>query len=162
MNQRQATVKVLMSVLSERGVDYELNGETPISEVLTREDKQKAVSIICQGFLSGQIEMSEEGKTRYFSDQAELKKYTVGLVNNWIRKAVEFNAGNKYEIKNKGMRAGSGDEQLKALKELLKITADEEVRAEIQQAIEERMEEIKPKVEINASALPPHLRHLVK
>jgi hypothetical protein len=162
MNQRQATVTVLMSVLSERGVEYELNGETPISEVLTKSDKDKAVNIICQGFLSGQIEMSQEGKSKYFSDPSELKKYTVGLVNNWIRKATEFNSGNKYEIKNKGSRAGSGDEQLKALRELLKITTDEEVRGEIQQAINERMEEIKPKVEINVSALPSHLRHLVK
>ena len=162
MNQRQATVTVLMSVLSERGIEYELNGETPISEVLTKSDKDKAVNVICQGFLNGQIEMSQEGKVKYFSDPSELKKYTVGLVNNWIRKAVEFNSGHKYEIKNKGSRAGAGDEQLKALRELMKITTDEEVKREIQQAIDERTEEIKPKVEINASALPAHLRHLVK
>jgi hypothetical protein len=162
MNQRQATVNAIMSVLSERGVNYELNGETPVSEFLTADDKKKVVSLICQGFLAGQIEMSDDGKSKYFGDQAELRKYTVGLVNNWIRKATEFNAGTKYEIKNKGSRTGSSDEQLKALKELLKITTDSEVRGEIQQAIAERMEEIKPKVEINADALPAHLRHLVK
>jgi hypothetical protein len=162
MNQRQATVNTILSVLSEKGVNYELNGETPVSEYLTADDKKKVVSVICQGFLSGHIEMSDEGKSKYFGDQAELRKYTVGLVNNWIRKATEFNNGHKYEIKNKGSRTGSSDEQLKALRELLKITTDSEVRGEIEQAIAERMEEIKPKVEINASALPAHLRHLVK
>lgn len=162
MNQRQATVNTILSVLSEKGVNYQLNGETPVSEYLTADDKKKVVDIVCQGFLSGMIEMSTEGKSKYFGDAAELKKYTVGLVNNWIRKATEFNSGNKYEIKNKGSRTGSSDDQLKALRELMKITADEEVRSEIQQAIDERMSEIKPKVEINASALPAHLRHLVK
>jgi hypothetical protein len=162
MNQRQATVTTLMSILSERGVSYELNGETPISQVLTKSDKDQAVSIISQGFLSGQIDMSAEGKAKYFSDEKELKKYVVGLVNNWIRKATEFNGSAKYEIKNKGSRAGSGDEQIKALKELLKQTTDAEVRAEIQEAINDRTEEIKPKAEINVDALPVHLRHLVK
>jgi hypothetical protein len=162
MNQRQATVNAIMSVLSERGVNYELNGETPVSEFLTADDKKKVVSLICQGFLAGQIDMSDDGKSKYFGDHAELKKYTVGLVNNWIRKATEFNSGSKYEIKNKGSRTGSSDEQLKALRELLKITTDSEVRGEIEQAIAERMEEIKPKVEINVDALPAHLRHLIK
>ena len=162
MNQRQATVTVLMSILSERGVSYELNGETPISEMLTKSDKDQAVALISKGFLAGQIDMSQEGKDKYFGDEKELKKYTVGLVNNWIRKATEFNGSVKYEIKNKGSRAGSGDEQIKALKELLKQTTDTEVRAEIQAAINDRTEEIKPKTEINVSALPVYLRHLVK
>lgn len=162
MNQRQATVTTILSVLSERGVNYELNGEAPMSEFLTKVDKDKVVSIICQGFLAGQIDMSAEGKDKYFSDEKELKKYTVGLVNNWVRKATEFNGSIKYEIKNKGSRTGSSDEQLKALKDLLKITTDADVRSEIQDAINDRMEEIKPKSEINVDALPVHLRHLVK
>jgi hypothetical protein len=162
MNQRQATVTVLMSILSERGVSYELNGETPISAVLTKSDKDQAVALISKGFLAGQIDMSQEGKDKYFGDEKELKKYVVGLVNNWVRKATEFNGSIKYEIKNKGSRTGSGDEQIKALKELLKQTTDSEVRAEIQAAINDRTEEIKPKTEINIDALPVHLRHLVK
>lgn len=162
MNQRQATVTAILSVLSERGVNYELNGETPMSNVLTKTDKDIVVGIICQGFLAGQIDMSAEGKAKYFGDEKELKKYTIGLVNNWIRKATEFNGSIKYEIKNKGSRTGSSDEQLKALKDLLKMTTDADVRSEIQDAINDRMEEIKPKAEINVDALPVHLRHLVK
>ena len=162
MNQRQATVTTILSVLSERGFEYQLNGETPMSNVLTKADKDKVVSIICQGFLAGQIDMSAEGKDKYFGDEKELKKYTVGLVNNWVRKATEFNGSIKYEIKNKGSRTGSSDEQLKALKDLLKMTTDADVRSEIQDAINDRMEEIKPKSEINVDALPVHLRHLVK
>ena len=162
MNQRQATVTTILSVLSERGFEYQLNGETPMSNVLTKADKDKVVSIICQGFLAGQIDMSAEGKAKYFGDIKELGKYTVGLVNNWVRKATEFNGSIKYEIKNKGSRTGSSDEQLKALKDLLKMTTDADVRSEIQDAINDRMEEIKPKSEINVDALPVHLRHLVK
>jgi hypothetical protein len=162
MNQRQATVNAIMSVLAERGVNYEFNCETSVSEFLTADDKKNIVALICSGFKSGRIDMSEEAKGRYLSDDGELKKYTVGLLNNWIRKAPEFNGGSKYEIKNKGSRTGSSDEQLKALKELMKITTDATLRSEIQSAIDDRLEEIKPKVEINVDALPEHLKHLVK
>ncbi len=161
MNQRQATVSAIISVLSNRGVNYEFNGETPVSQLLTSDDKSKVVDMLCQGFLEGKIEMSQEGKVKYFSFPNELRKYTVGLVNNWIRKAPEFNGGCQYTAKNPGSRKGSGDETVKALKALLSITSDETVKAEIQSEINKRIAELKPTVEINVEALPEHLRHLV-
>ena len=161
MNQRQATVSAIISVLSNRGVDYEFNSDMPVSTFLTSDDKSKVVDIICSGFLEGTIEMSAEGKAKYFSNPSELRKYTVGLVNNWIRKAPEFNSGSQYTAKNPGSRKGSGDETIKSLKALLSVTADSESKAEIQAEIDKRLAELKPKVEINISALPEHLRHLV-
>lgn len=161
MNQRQATVTTIMSVLAERNCNYELNGETSVSEFLTTDDKSKVVDILCKGFLAGEIEMSQEGKEKYFSNTAELRKYVVGLVNNWIRKAPEFNAGNSYVAKNPGSRSGSGDETIKALKALLAVTADPSIKSDIQAEIDKRLAELKPKIEINISALPEHLRHLV-
>lgn len=162
MNQKQATVSAIISVLNDKGVEYKFNESAPVCELLTSDDKSKIVGMICQGFIEGKIEMSQEGKAKYFDNPTELRKYTVGLVNNWIRKAPELNQGFAYQVKNPGSRKGSGDETLKALRELLKITTDATVKSEIQAAIDERLNELKPKVEINLSALPEHLRHLVK
>ena len=161
MSQRTATVKAILSTLSERGVDYELNGETSVSEVLTIDDKQKVCQIIFNGFRNGNIELSVEATSKFRAD-SELKKYVVGLVNNWIRKAPEFNGGNNYQTKNPGSRSGSGDAKVKALKALMSTITDPTTKAEVQKAIDERLAELQPKVEIDVSALPEHLRHLVK
>ena len=161
MSQRTATVKAIISVITDRGVQYELNGETPISEVLTIDDKQKVCQIIFNGFRNGNIELSAEAAGKFRADN-ELRKYVVGLVNNWIRKAPEFNGGNSYQTKNPGSRSGTGDAKIKALKALMSTVSDESTKAQIQLAIDERLEELQPKVQIDVTALPEHLRHLVK
>jgi hypothetical protein len=159
VSQKQAVTNAVLSVIP----DYELGGETALSEVLTETQKKEVRAIIFSGFMSGKVEMSEDGKRKYFGDEKELNKYISGLLNNWVRKNPEFNNGGSYTTKNPGSRSGTGDEQIKALKSLLKVTADAEVRKEIEQAITERLAEIKPAqtVTINVDALPAHLRHLV-
>lgn len=160
MNQRQATVSAIVSVLAERGYHYEFNGETPVSEVLTRADIEKVRATLCAGFNVGKIEMSNEGRAKYIN-KPELKNYVSGLVNNWIRKAPEFNGGNAYQAKNPGSRAGAGDEQLKEMKKLLSVTTDERAKSLIQKAIDARTAEIKAEsnqVEIDISKLPEELR----
>ena len=159
VNQRNAVVSTIISVLSERGVSYEMNGPTTISEVLTESDRSNVISIICAGFKAGKIEMSTEAREKYAAD-AELRKYVVGLVNNWIRKAPEFNNGNTYQAKNPGSRTGSGDPKLKALKALYNTVSDDQ-KPVVQAAIDARLEELKPKVTIDTNLLPEHLRHLV-
>ena len=160
-SQKSAVCQVIMSVLAQRGVDYELNGPTPVGDVLTSDDKARVREIVCEGFLNSEIQMTPQAQDKYLSDMSELKKYVHGLVNNWIRKNPEFNGGDKYQAKNPGSRAGSGDEQVREMRKLLKVTTDSESRKLIQAAIDARLEEIKPTIEINSSALPEHLRHLV-
>jgi hypothetical protein len=159
VNQRNAVVSTIISVLNERGCKYEMNGPLSISEVMTESDKQKVISIICQGFKDDRIEMSTDAKVKYAAD-AELRKYVVGLVNNWVRKAPEFNSGNAYQAKNPGSRTGSGDPKLQALKALYN-TVPEAHKPAVQAAINARLEELKPKIEIDTNLLPEHLRHLV-
>jgi len=165
LNQRQATVQAILSTLEARGFEYELNGPTPISEVLTDSDKEQVRSTLFEQFRSGEISYKETFQAKV-DDDAELKKYISGLVNNWIRKAKEFNSGNAYVIKNPGSRAHSSDPQLKELMKLMKqvqTTNDEEAISQVQEAITARKAEIKPKqeVSINVEALPEHLKHLV-
>ena len=164
VNQRSATVNTILSVLSERGVEYELNGPTPISEVLTDSDKAKVRELLFTAFRSGQVEYKASFQAKV-NDDSELKKYISGLVNNWIRKAKEFNSGNTYQAKNPGSRAGSQDSKVKEMRKLLQVTADPQAKAIIQQAIDERVAELKAaknEVEIDINQLPEHLRSLLK
>lgn len=163
MNQRTATCNALIAVLKERGVNYELNGSTSIGDVLTETDREKVRGLIFSGFKAGKIEMSAESVEKY-KDEKALKAYVSGLVNNWIRKAPEFNGGNKYAAKNPGSRAGVGDEQIKEMRKLLSVTTDQKAKATIQAEIDARQSEILFSVtpQIDASKLPESLRHLVK
>jgi hypothetical protein len=157
MNQRKATCSTIIAVLEERGVSYELNSSTPISEVLSDADKKSIRDALFSMFRNDQVEMSDEAKVKY-TDDSDLKSYISGLVNNWIRKAPEFNNGGKYVPKNPGSRAGSGDEQIKEMKKLFGATTDESIKATIKAAIDARIAELKPTVEVDYSKLPEELK----
>ena len=163
-SQREATVNAILSVLEERGETFELGGNVNESDVLNAEDKKKVQTILATGFNKGEIAMSDDAKTKYIGNTSEMNKYVSGLINNWVRKFPDFNAGAKYEAKNPGSRAGTGDEQVREMKKLLSATSDETSKTLIQEAIDARLAEIKPvsKVTINVDALPDFLRHLVK
>lgn len=163
-NQRQATVSTILAVLEERGVNYELNGETSISEVLNADDKTKIRDILFTQFKNKSVQYKESFQAKV-DDDAELKKYVSGLLNNWMRKAPEFNNDTKHEAKNPGSRAGSTDPQVKEMRKLLSVTADAEAKVAIQSAIDTKLAEIKASkqvVEINIDLLPEHLRDLIK
>lgn len=121
---------------------------------LTKEQVSRVRDEVFAMFISGATlsdSLSEE----------QLKKYVPGLVNNWMRKDKRLNGGEQYKTKNPGSRTGSGDESLKAMRTLLSVTTDQEVINQIQAAIDQRIEELKPKAAIDLSALPEALRHLV-
>lgn len=164
MNQRTAVVQTILGVLKDRGVTYELGGSKGINEVLTDEDRAKVRQLIVAGFKAGHIEMAADSKEKYMSDDKALANYTSGLVNNWIRKAPEFNGGSKYQAKNPGARAGSTDEQIAEMTKLLKSTNDPKVKQTIQSEIDKRKAELfyAKQPQIDSSKLPASLRHLVK
>jgi hypothetical protein len=127
---------------------------------LTKDEKATVIEIVCAGFESGEIEMSEKAKDKYIGD-TKLKSYVGGLVNNWLRKDTRMNGGDKYVTKNPGSRAGSGDTILKNLR-LLKSTITDEAKLEsIDSAIDARMAEIATEkakdVEIDFSTIDPEL-----
>lgn len=163
MNQRQATVNTILSVLNDNGIDYELNGPTAIKDILTDSMKSQVREILFTSFRNGDVEYKSSFQSKV-DDDSELKKYISGLVNNWIRKAKEFNSGNTYKAKNPGSRAGSTDSEVKEMRKLLSVTTDPESRAMIESAISKRIAELKAEkqqVEIDVNNLPEHLKHLV-
>ena len=123
----------------------------------TTEQKQSVYNALLQSFKAGQW-MKESGGT----DDGAVLKYIPGLVNNHVRKDTRLNGGTKYVAKNPGSRSGSSDESVRAMRELLRVTTDVVGKQQIEAAIAARLEELKPKVEINVGAIPESLRHLVK
>lgn len=166
LNQKEATVQAILGTLEARGVNYEMGGETTISEVLTDADKATVRATLFDQFRDGSIQYKPDFQEKV-DDDAELKKYISGLVNNWIRKHKPFNNGQAYVTKNPGSRAHSSDEQMRELKKLLiqvKAEGDADTISEVEAAIEARKAEIKPAPKskpINIDALPEHLRSLV-
>lgn len=148
MNQRDGVYLAVVTVL----------GREPNGEQVVLSDSQKAMvhATVVEGFRTGQIELRGERNEDY------IKGYVPGLVNNWLRKDLRLNGGTEYVTKKPGSRSGSGDESIKAMRDLLKVTTSPEQRKLIQTEIDKRMEAIKPKVTINVEALPEHLRHLVR
>lgn len=161
-SQKNAVCSTLLSILNERGVEYELNSELSMKSVLTPEDVKQCRAIIKAGIIANEIVFSESARLKYLGPEndSKLNSYVSGLVNNHIRKTKEFNGGIGYTPENPGSRQGNSDETVKALKALLKKTPASEVELiqEINQALSERLVELKPEVEINAEALPEHLR----
>ncbi len=138
----------------------------------------QAVNEVLEGCIEGAVDLSDsqteavyakvllafqEGRTVHSKnpDEATLRKYIPGLVNNWLRKDTRLNGGTKYTTKNPGSRAGSGDETVRTMKALLSITEDEAARATIQAEIDRRVASLRPVTKINVDLLPESLRHLV-
>ena len=147
MTQKEA---VYQAVINVTGFDGE-GVCTP-----TKEQRAQVNAILFEGFNSGKIELSKK-----FETEAKLKEYVSGLQSNWLRKDLRLNGGSKYEAKNPGSRAGSGDPQLKAMRVLLSTLTDPSEIAEVQSHIDARQAEIKvAKVSkvIDYSALPAELQ----
>jgi hypothetical protein len=160
-NQRQATVETIISVYEEHtGKEYELNGEVIMNDVFTKEMKQEAREYLVDNFQAGNIQYRPEFQCKV-DDNSEINKYVNGLINNWLRKAKELNGGEAYEPKNPGSRAGSGDPQIRELKKLLTKVKGTAHETKVQAAIESRLEEIKPKVEIDTDLIPEDLQGLL-
>ena len=162
-SQKQAVCSSLISVLNERGVEYELNGEVNIKDVLIKDDYEKVRMIITEGLEAGIISFSEQAQAKYCGNDKEMKKYVNGLIKNWVKKNPEFNNGVKYKPTNPGSRTGSGDEQIRAMRALKKTTNDPATLEAIDVEIANRIAEIKPKetITINVDDLPESLKHLV-
>lgn len=147
MNQKQAVYTAVLSVLGE--VSGRVNPD--------RETRKLIEAEVVTLFKSGEV--AYDGGVP--SDE-KLSKYVPGLVNNWLRKDTRLNGGSKYQAKNPGIRAGSGDETMKAMKTLLAITSDPEAKAKIQVEIDKRAADIAKAKQptVDASKLPESLRHL--
>ena len=150
-NQKEATYQAIKSVCPSH--------EDFTALTISKDERDSIVAILVEGFKAGEIELKRQ--------QDDLVKYTRGLVNNWLKKDKRFNGNVVFKHKNPGIRAGQGDPQVKALRTMLKMTEEKGGSAEdleaIQEAINARIAEIKPKVErtVDESLIPDSLKHLL-
>lgn len=152
MNQRESVYQATMNVLADAGIAFD-DGQN-VEDVVTKDLRKTVIAVVTASIISGETEMTSEGRAKY-SDEQKMRNYTSGLVSNWFRKDKRLNGGVKHEIKNPGSRAGSGDEQLKALKALRTAKADDaEAVKVIDAAIAERRAEVgTKKVEVTEAQL---------
>ena len=152
MNQRESVYSAVVAV----------KGNVSGKVELTTEERARVVGLVCEAFDAGEVTFKEtDANKNKLADEKELRKYVVGLVNNWLRKDPNLNGGEKYEAKNPGTR--SSDAQLKNLNLLLKATTDEKKQQKIQSFIDKRKQElVKTKaVEIDMDLIPEELKEIL-
>lgn len=147
MKQKDAVFQAIESVMGSI--------EGNVGSTITSEQRKRVCMIVCEGFKAGKIDLA----TTYTDE--ELPGYVSGLVSNWIRKDTRLNGGSKYQAKNPGSRAGSGDETLKAIRAVKStITPDDPRYADVLQAEQARLQELasaKTAKVIDFSKLPADL-----
>lgn len=164
VSQREATFNAIVTVISSNNITF--NNGQDVKNILTSTMKKAVKDILIQQFKSGSIDCTDDFKKTKLSSDNELSKYCSGLISNWIKKDPRLNGNSKYQVVNKGIRAGQSDLQVKELRKLLKVTAGTDAQDQVSQALNARLDELRaaktPQVSIDVTALPEHLRHLVK
>ena len=153
MNQRESVFAAVSAVVPVKG-----------KVSLTTEQRAKVVGLVCEAFEAGEVTFKDtDANQAKLTDSKELKKYVVGLVNNWLRKDPMLNGGEKYVAKNPGTR--STDAQLKNLQLLLKATTDKAKQDKIIAFIDKRKNELEASkvkaVEIDMSVIPAELKDIL-
>lgn len=149
MNQKEATYNAICHVTG-------FDGDGAFS--ITPEQRKQVNAILFTGFRAGTIEIAVD------FDDKDLKSYVSGLQSNWIRKDKRLNGNVKYEAKNPGSRAGTGDAMLKNLRALHSQVTEPTEKAEIQGYIDARTTELSvaKQVVIDAAVLPEALKRFIK
>lgn len=78
ITQKEATVRAVRAYCKAMNVQY---------TELTKEDKMVIAAALAAGIHSGEIMMSENGRAKYDTVWKLWRKYTPGLLSNWLRKA---------------------------------------------------------------------------
>ena len=159
--QRDAVVEAVITVL---GNDFTPN-ETVVEEVITKEQRKEARQIVFDGIVAGEIQYSKD-----VNDEKALRKYCNNVVDNYIRRAKEFNKGEAYKPKKEGTKR---DPQLKALNALItsgKVVEGTEDYNNVLSNIESRKQELASeraskssrKTEVDIDSLPAGLQDIAR
>lgn len=158
MKQSETVYNATVSVLSEAGIQFE-DGMN-VSELLNKGLRSQVCEVVTAAIEAGECDFSESAHEKY-PDTDSKRKYVRGLMSNWYRKDTRMNGGEQYQPKNPGSRIGSQDNEVKALRLLIKSGQLSDDKAAIAQArVDERIAEIKAernKTEIDMSAIPSDL-----
>jgi len=158
--QSEATINAIINLAKEK--DYKATPfETDYKTVLTSDDQKAIVEMIFTGLKTGTISMTKKSKEKFKDDDKALRRYTVGLVNDRLRKAKALNGNQTYQAKNPGKLIDGRDPQLKALYQVRELHKGTEEEVEINAAIDKRKAELNAEkqkdVKIDMEHLPKDL-----
>ena len=152
MSQKEVVYQVICGFIKDQSLKFDGKVE------LTKSQKLSVVGIM--------VELTQQGSVEIKSDKesGNPHKYWVGCVNNWLRKDIRLNGGEKYKpTYKKGSRVSSEVKELKKLLDAVKLGNDQEVidAVELELNLAIQNDESKKKPEIDKSFLPESLKHLV-
>lgn len=168
MKQREAVYSSTTEVLASKGIEF-MPGTTDVRDVVTTEIRKEIADRVVSLFKSGQVEFKgTDSNQAKLNDDKLLRNYVTGLITNWFNKDTQLNGGAKYQAKNPGSRAASGDSQLKEmrlLKKHLETIGNTEGVARVDEAIQARIAELRAEKaptlpEVTADNLPDFLKDL--
>jgi hypothetical protein len=150
MKQIEAVYQAVVEVMGEHDGAY-----TP-----TKEEREAIVATVAEGIEEGKVDFSPSARAKHDSP-AKIKQYCVGLVSNWLRKDPNLNGNVKYQPKNPGSRAGQGDAQIRAMRQLVKTLTDQSKIDYLNAKIEARKLEVQAEkaksITIDLSSIPQDL-----
>lgn len=160
MKQVQAVVNAVSEVL---GDDF-TQGSTVVGDVITPEQKAEVREIVFNGILNGDVAFKGS-----LEDEALVRRYVSGMVDNHFRKSRLLNGGSVYKPSATGTKR---DPQLKELNKLLKtLTPGSEDFVKVQEHIETRTSQLaeeraakfiaNSRAQIDTSVLPSHLTEML-
>jgi len=167
MKQNEAVVTYTKQVLGSS-----FNSSAPISSYVTEEQRREIVSLMLEGFISGEVVLAQRSAGKLDDDKA-LRSYASSVVANWFNKAPQINGGGKYEAKNPGSRTNPQIKQAtEVLKNLIASGAEEtkivevknfiaNVRAEMVASKPAKTPRQNKAKQLDLSSIPEHLRALV-
>ena len=158
--QVQAVISAVTSVL---GDDF-TPSETNVLGVITKDQKAEVRQLVLEGILNGEVEYNKD-----LSDEAAVKRYVNGMVDNHLRKSKILNGGNTYKPSSSGSKR---DPQLRELNKLLKtFEPGTENFSKVQQHIAARTQQIQTeksqqqvanvRASIDTSVLPDSLASML-
>ena len=161
MKQVQAVVDITKVVLGNRFVTH-----APVTHYLTHDDREEIARRVANGISNGEIYV-KPAKKQKFSNDKELRKYVMGMINNWFKKSKELNGNVEHRTAKPGLRKYPSDPALREMKKLraqLELAGETETLLIVDAQIEARIAAIdaEKQPKIDASKLPDKLKKFVK
>lgn len=116
-----------------------------VASYCTPDQVAEIVDLVTDSITNGETQMKESSINKY-DTRHKLRRYVAGMVKNWFDKSKELNGGITHTAKSPGTRKYQKDEVIKNLKIMLKVlesNGNHEGVAEVQEAIDNRIAELK-------------------
>lgn len=165
-SQKEAVYRATQVVLKRHHLEFE-DGQD-IREAMGKdrgELRREIRDLVFEAMQAGRVNFGDRpsNEDRRTND-AEMMRYATSLVSNWFRKDKRLNGGQRYVPSRSrdgrpSRHRAQGDERIARLRAALEIAEDNELRDKLQEAIDEREDEVSFEHDLAErikSGKPPH------